>query len=103
MIVVDENKPVLSVGVVAELIGVCEKTLRIWEQRGLIHPFRASKNNRRLYTTKDVERLEFIKFLMSDKRLNVYGVRKFLKLWDSCNGKNCKEIRECLNLWDKEE
>lgn len=98
---IDKNKPVLSVGVVADLIGVCERTLRLWEEKGLITPQRNEKNGRRMYSAIDIERLEFIKRLMNDQGLNIHGVKKMLKFYDNCCSKKCSNLKTCDNLWDE--
>ena len=95
---IDENKPVLQVSIVAEILGVCERTLRIWEEHSLITPSRNPKNGRRMYSALDVERLKFIKFLLSEQGLNIPGVKKVLKVWEGCKQKGCQKINCCLDL-----
>jgi MerR family transcriptional regulator/heat shock protein HspR len=99
--VIEDTKPVMTVGAVADVLGVCEQTLRLWEQKGLITPSRV--NGRRLYSTRDLERLELVKFLINEKKMNIPGVKKFLEIFDNCKQKNCEDVDECLKLWDKEE
>jgi MerR family transcriptional regulator/heat shock protein HspR len=43
----NEERPVYTIGTAAELLGVHPRTLRLYEDSGLIRP--ARKNNRRLY------------------------------------------------------
>ncbi len=54
----------LSIGAVAKLTGLTEFTLRAWERRhNVTHPHR-SPTGRRLYSEKDVERLQLIRNLI---------------------------------------
>ncbi len=49
------SAPLLTVGQVAEAVGVSAQTLRVWETKGLLVPAR-SPRGRRLYTQADLER-----------------------------------------------
>ena len=100
---IDECKPILQVSIVAEMLGVCERTLRIWEEHGLITPSRSPKNGRRMYSTLDVGRLKFIKFLLSEQGLNISGAKKIIKVWEACKAKGCEKIDDCLDLEGMEE
>ena len=66
-----ENKPLYTISVIADLIGVHPETLRVWERHGLLKPPR--RNSQRLYTNDDLRRLSFIRGLL-DKGLNLAGV-----------------------------
>jgi len=83
----DYTSPVYSIGTVARLLKVCPATLRIWEKRGLIKPARLSKD--RFYSRCDLERLEQIKDLIQNKRINIQGVKKIL------HTQRCWEIKKC--------
>lgn len=39
-----EMMPVYTIGIAAELLGVCSATLRIWEKKGIVKPARIGKN-----------------------------------------------------------
>lgn len=66
-----EQKPLYTIGIVADLMDVHPETLRVWEHHGLLKPPR--RNTQRLYTDGDLKRLGFIKGLL-DKGLNLAGV-----------------------------
>ncbi len=51
----------LTIGKVAELSGVPRKTIRFYEEVGLIPPAHRSENGYRLYTGTDLRRLELIR------------------------------------------
>lgn len=74
----DNSKPVMPVSVASEMVGVCERTLRLWEKHGLIEPARNPNNDRRLYSFSDIERLKYIKRLLDEEGLNISGVKNSL-------------------------
>ncbi|MFZ0493932.1 MAG: helix-turn-helix transcriptional regulator [Acidimicrobiia bacterium] len=69
---------VYVISVAAELAGVHPQTLRIYERRGLINPYRTPGGTRR-YSQADIERLELIQEL-TDQGLNLEGVKRVLDL-----------------------
>jgi CheY-like chemotaxis protein len=72
----ETRRPILSIGTVAEILGVSVQTLRLWEAKGLISPSRKGKD--RYYSEEDLNRLKYIKHLLHEKKLNTYGVREVL-------------------------
>ena len=74
-----ESKPRYVISVAARMIGIEAHTLRYYESLGLVHPERSS-GNIRLYSEEDVDRLRYIKALMSDCGVNLAGVEVALKL-----------------------
>lgn len=94
----ESDRPALPISVVADLIGVCEQTLRLWEKSGLLTPTRADKGSRRLYSLEDVDRLELIKRLTSEAGINLQGVKKILEILDTCTSRHCDRIKSCLKL-----
>lgn len=83
----DKGRPVYTIGTAAELLGVHPRTLRLYEDGGLIRP--ARKNNRRFYSTHDLEWVGCIRYLLHDKGLNQEGLRRLLALIP------CWEINGC--------
>lgn len=71
-------KAVFVISVAAELAGMHPQTLRIYERKGLIDPFRTPGGTRR-YSRDDIERLQLIQELTS-QGLNLEGVRRVLAL-----------------------
>ncbi len=74
----DQARAVFVISVAAELSGMHPQTLRIYERRGLIDPFRTPGGTRR-YSQEDIERLQLIQELTS-QGLNLEGVRRVLSL-----------------------
>lgn len=78
------DRPVYNIGVVAELLGVHPRTLRIYEESGLICPAR-SEGNTRLFSQTDVELLLHIRYLIQEKGVNLAGVKLILMLEKKLN------------------
>lgn len=84
----DDNRPVYTISIVSQLVGVHQETLRIWERNGLVNPSR--KNNQRLYSQNDLKRLQFIKKLLDEKGLNLAGVRQLIEFYPCWWKENCQ-------------
>ena len=72
------SRAVFVISVAAELAGMHPQTLRIYERKGLIDPFRTPGGTRR-YSPEDIERLALIQELTS-QGLNLEGVRRVIAL-----------------------
>jgi MerR family transcriptional regulator/heat shock protein HspR len=77
-----EFKPRYVISVAARMVGIEAHTLRYYERLGLVQPERSS-GNIRLYSEQDIDRLHYIKTLMSDCGVNLAGVEVALKLMQS--------------------
>jgi MerR family transcriptional regulator/heat shock protein HspR len=73
-----KNTAVYIISVAAELAGMHPQTLRIYERKGLIEPYRTPGGTRR-YSDEDLERLGLIQELTS-VGVNLEGVRRILEL-----------------------
>ncbi len=74
----EPTRAVFVISVAAELAGMHPQTLRIYERRGLIDPFRTPGGTRR-YSQEDIERLQLIQE-MTAEGMNLEGVRRVLVL-----------------------
>ncbi|MHB1414533.1 MAG: MerR family transcriptional regulator [Chloroflexota bacterium] len=72
------ERPLYTISVVADLVGVRQSTLREWEKQELVTPPR--RNGLRLYTDNDLRRLRFIGSLV-ERGLNLAGVRYLISLY----------------------
>ena len=71
---------VYIISVAAELAGMHPQTLRIYERKGLLEPYRTPGGTRR-YSDEDLEQLGLIQELTS-AGVNLEGVRRILGLRD---------------------
>jgi MerR family transcriptional regulator/heat shock protein HspR len=74
----DRDRGVYSIAVAAELAGLGEQTLRLYERKGLLTPARTSGGTRR-YSDNDVVILRRVVELLADG-LNLTGARRVLEL-----------------------
>ncbi|HEX2153260.1 MAG TPA: MerR family transcriptional regulator [Acidimicrobiia bacterium] len=74
------RRAVFVISVAAELAGMHPQTLRIYERKGLIEPYRTPGGTRR-YSQDDIERLKLISQL-TGQGLNLEGVKQVLELQD---------------------
>lgn len=91
------TKAVFVISVAAELSGMHPQTLRIYERKGLIDPFRTPGGTRR-YSQDDIERLQLIQEL-TNEGLNLEGVKRVLALQEE----NRRLKRKVDRLRDKVE
>ena len=73
-----EIEAVYVISVAASLSGMHPQTLRIYERRGLIEPFRTPGGTRR-YSDADLERLALIQDL-TEQGINIEGVKRIMAL-----------------------
>jgi MerR family transcriptional regulator/heat shock protein HspR len=83
----DKGRPVYTIGTAAEILSVHPRTLRLYEDGGLVRP--ARKNNRRFYSSNDLQWISCIRYLLHEKGLNQEGLRRLLALIP------CWEINGC--------
>ena len=79
--------PLYTIGVVAELIGTTNQTLRLYEKHGLVKPARKNKN--RFYSENDIRWLHCLRALIHEKKISIEGIKKLLDY------AACWEITSC--------
>jgi MerR family transcriptional regulator/heat shock protein HspR len=75
----DPERPVYVISVAASIVSVHPRTLRIYEEEGLICPAR-TPTNIRLYSENDVRRILWIRHLTQNLGVNLAGVRILFEL-----------------------
>lgn len=73
------QEPIFIISVAARMLGVRTQTLRYYERLGLIEPSR-TQGNQRIFSRRDIERVQRIRNLMDDLGVNLAGVEVVLKL-----------------------
>ena len=79
-----DDRPRYMISVAAELVGMHQQTLRVYEAKGLVRPQRTAGNTR-LYSEVDLERLRVIQRLTTELGLNLAGVEQVLRLQEELN------------------
>lgn len=74
----DQQDAVYIISVAAELVGMHPQTLRVYERRGLVEPYRTPGGTRR-YSRQDLDRLLLIQEL-SSAGVNLEGIKRILVL-----------------------
>ena len=75
----DATRPVYVISVAATLVSAHPRTLRIYEDEGLVCPAR-TPTNIRLYSEEDIRRILWIRHLTRDRGVNLAGVRTLFEL-----------------------
>jgi MerR family transcriptional regulator/heat shock protein HspR len=84
-----DNLPVYVISIAADLTGTHPRTLRIYEEKGLVQP--ARRNNNRLYSDQDLERVRLIRHLTQEMGLNLAGVKVLLEVSERLEYKNSRQ------------
>ncbi|KQQ62690.1 MerR family transcriptional regulator [Microbacterium sp. Leaf320] len=80
----DPAMPVYGIAVAAQLSGVPEASLRLFEAKGLVTPARSDGGTRR-YSDDDLERIRRVTGLRVEG-INIVGIRRVLDLEDENAG-----------------
>lgn len=84
-----EDAPVYVISIAAELTGLHPRTLRIYEEKGLVQPARRNKN--RLYSEQDLDRVRMIHHLTQEVGLNLAGVKVLLEVYERLEFRGSKD------------
>jgi MerR family transcriptional regulator/heat shock protein HspR len=84
---VDEKKAIFTIGVAAQMLEVHPRTLRIYEQEGLIKPMR--KGKWRYYTMNDVKWIECLREMIHEHGISIAAVKKLLQYTPCWNITDC--------------
>jgi MerR family transcriptional regulator/heat shock protein HspR len=79
--------PIYPIGVAAQLLDVHPRTLRIYEEEGLIAP--AHKGQRRMFSENDLRWIGCLRRMIHEQGISISGIKKLLTLAP------CWEIAEC--------
>lgn len=78
----DLDKPLYTISVASEILETHPRTLMMYEDLGLIEPYRTATNRRR-YSQRNVRKLQVIQLLTREKGINLAGVKHILILLES--------------------
>lgn len=78
---INADRPVFTLSVAADLLGMHPRTLRIYEEESLVIPARTPTGRRR-YSQNDIKRFQFIQHLTQHHKVNLAGVRIILDMID---------------------
>ena len=75
------NRPVYVISIAASIAGCHPRTLRIYEEEGLLEPVRTDTNIR-LYSDEDLHKVRVIRYLTQVRGVNLAGVKMLLQFHD---------------------
>lgn len=84
-----EGQPVYTSAVAAQLVGLAPRTIRAYEEAGLIQPARIGRNKQRLYSAQDLRWLRCIHEMVHEEGYTLKAIRRLLDFVP------CWEIRQC--------
>jgi len=93
----DADRPLYLISVVSQMLEVHPQTLRLYEREGFVTPRRI--NRQRLYSDKDVERLNLVIELTKDLGVNRAGVDIILRMRSRMEAMH-REISDMMDLVD---
>jgi len=99
----DQEKSMIPISIVANILNVHQRTLRIYDEENILRPNRSGKN-RRLYSLNDIEKGKFIQYLSRDLGINIAGIKVILHFVEQKNlpinkyYEYVEEIAQSLNI-----
>jgi len=70
----DNEKDILPLSSIAELLSAKIRTLKMYEEKGLL-PQKSEQGNKKLYSIDDVKLIAFTHYLASVKKINANGIK----------------------------
>lgn len=78
MALLDNNKNVLPISSIAEILATKPRTLKMYEEKGLL-PIEKGQP-KKLYSINDIKLIAFVHYLASVKKINANGVKYILDI-----------------------
>lgn len=72
------DEPILTISTAARLLNIHPRTIMLYERTKLFTPYRTD-TQRRMFSVKDLEDLQFIRFLTKERGINLQGVKVVLE------------------------
>jgi len=89
----DNTKDVLPLSSIAELLTAKVRTLKMYEEKGLL-PLK--KESKKLYSINDIQIISFVHYLASVKKINANGIKYISEMLE--NNMDEKNKADFLNL-----
>ncbi|MBN2824479.1 MAG: MerR family transcriptional regulator [Campylobacterales bacterium] len=95
MALLDNDKDILPLSSITELLGAKLRTLKMYEDKGLL-PHKNEQGNKKLYSINDVKLIAFTHYLASVKKINANGISYILDMLK--NNMDAHHRSEFLNI-----
>ncbi len=94
MALLNNDKDVLPLSSIAELLTAKVRTLKMYEDKGLLPP---KKELKKLYSINDIKKISFVHYLASVKKINANGIKYINEiLEDNMDEKNRSEFLDLI-------
>src|SRR2546423_14288491 len=94
------DKPRTPIAVASEILETHPRTLMLYEDVGLVQPFRTTTNRRR-YSQRDIRKLQVIQHLTREKGVNLAGVRHILSLLEVLKKRGLQPPPDLKEVFDR--
>ena len=94
MIKSGEKQASYSVTIAAKKLGISRQTLREYEKKGLIRPYRDPVNGRSLFSSRDLKWVRLIRKLINQGGLNIVSIQRLLAVVPCWKIKNCPKVKK---------
>ena len=96
MALLDNEKGILPLTSIAELLSAKIRTLRMYEEKGLL-PIKNELGSKKLYSINDVKLIAFTHYLASVKKINANGIKYIQEmLQNNMDEKNRSEFLDIV-------
>lgn len=95
MALLDNEKDILPLSSIAELLTAKIRTLKMYEDKGLL-PKKDEQPSKKLYSINDVKLIAFTHYLASVKKINANGIKYILEMLE--NNMDEKNKSEFLDI-----
>jgi MerR family transcriptional regulator/heat shock protein HspR len=75
----DNDKDILPLSSIAELLSAKVRTLKMYEDKGLL-PEKKAESSKKLYSINDIRLIAFVHYLASVKKINANGIKYILEM-----------------------
>ena len=79
MALLNNDKDILPLSSIAELLGAKVRTLKMYEEKSLL-PVKKVEGSKKLYSINDVKLIAFVHYLASVKKINANGIKYILEM-----------------------
>ena len=79
MALLNNDKDILPLSSIAELLGAKVRTLKMYEEKSLL-PAKKVEGSKKLYSINDVKLIAFVHYLASVKKINANGIKYILEM-----------------------
>lgn len=88
MALLDNNKNVLPLSSIAELLSAKVRTLKMYEEKGLLPE--KDEPTKKFYSINDIKPIAFVHYLASVKKINANGIKYILEMLNNNMDENSR-------------